>query len=378
MTNPIYREDAIAQENFEHFFEHSLAGFLITDTKNGITRANTRVATWLATTTAELKGKRFSDLLSIGSKIYFETHLGPLLRMQGFFDEILLELSDGSGQRKRVLINALEYKDADGNPLGIYYTITKATDRLQFEQNLQHAKSEAEKELEREKENVLLREQLIAVLGHDLRNPLGAISMAVELLADSSLDSVDRELLATLKRSSYRMTELIANIMDFAKTRLGEGIVINSQPTILQPVLRQVIGELKLLFPQTEIVSAFNMEEPVRCDAHRIAQLFSNLLANALTHGSAGTPVHTRVSHIKNLLEISVTNEGPPIPAAFHELLFAPFTREGDRPSKNGLGLGLFIAAEIARAHNATLSFTSDTANTCFIFSMNTSTISLP
>jgi sigma-B regulation protein RsbU (phosphoserine phosphatase) len=196
--------------------------------------------------------------------------------------------------------------------------------------------------------------------------------MAVELLTGSSLDPDDAELLATLKRSSFRMTELIANIMDFARTRLGEGILINLQEVMLEPVLRQVIGELKLVFPQREIITVCNIVEPVKCDAHRIAQLFSNLVANALTHGSPDSPVYIHASHIKNILELGVTNKGKPIPATLHGLLFAPFTREGDRPSKNGLGLGLFIAAEIARAHKATLTFTSDTAETCFTFHMNT------
>lgn len=370
MKSPTNTDDALLQVDFEHFFEQSLAGFLIADSKNNIEKSNMRLADWLGATTGELKGKRFSDLLSIGSKIYYETHLWPLLRMQGFFDEVLIELINSTGQRLKVLVNALEYKNKKDNPGGIYYTITKATDRVQYEQNLQRAKKVAENELETEKENVLLREQLIAVLGHDLRNPLGAITMAVELLKDSALSPEDKELLATLKRSSYRMTELIANIMDFARTRLGEGILINSNDVILEPILQQVIGELKLVFPQRAIITEFNIAEPVRCDSNRIAQLFSNLLANALTHGLPDTSVYIFASHINKTLELSVVNYGKPIPESLHRLLFAPFTREGDRPSKNGLGLGLYISAEIARAHNATLTFTSNTSETRFTFHM--------
>ena len=255
-----------------------------------------RLANWLGSTIAELKGKRFSDLLSIGSKIYYETHLSPLLRMQGFFDEILIEVTDSSGKRLKVLLNAVERKNKDDFPAGIYYTLVRAANRVQYEQNLQYAKTIAEKELETEKANVLLREQLIAVLGHDLRNPLGAISMAVSLLQNSVLNPDTKELLAILKRSSYRMNELIANIMDFARTRMGEGIIIAPKPVTLEPIIQQVVRELKLIFPKSNIITSVNITEPVNCDPDRIAQLLSNLLANALNHGNPNSPVSVHAS----------------------------------------------------------------------------------
>ncbi len=85
------------QENFEDFFEEALCGFIIADTQGFIRRANKKIAGWLNHTTDELTGKRFSDLLGTGSKIYYETHLRPLLRIQGFFDEVVLELSSTTG-----------------------------------------------------------------------------------------------------------------------------------------------------------------------------------------------------------------------------------------------------------------------------------------
>lgn len=354
----------------EDFFEQSVSGFLITDAKNIILRSNIRLANWLGSTVDELKGRRFYDLLSIGSKIYFETHLLPLLRMQGFFDEILIEVNDLSGKRLKFLLNAVERKKKDAHTQVIYYTLVKATDRVQYEQNLQFAKTIAEKELEVQKRNILLREQLIAVLGHDLRNPLGAISMAVQLLQEVLHDPYAKELLATLKRSSYRMSELIANIMDFARTRLGEGIIITPKQVVLDPILQQVADELKLIFPQREIITSIHITEPVHCDPDRIAQLVSNLLANALNHGNPNSPVFIHASNINKTLKISVTNTGKPIPESLQVFLFEPFTKEGDRPSKNGLGLGLYISAQIAQAHKGTLTYTSHENETCFTFSM--------
>lgn len=358
------------QENFEDFFETALCGFITADTQGFIMRANKKIAGWLTHTTDELKGKRFSDLLGTGSKIYYETHLRPLLRIQGFFDEVVLELSSTTGQKVQVMVNAFERRDKNGKPYFIRYTILKGSDRLQYEQNLQDAKAIAEKELIKQTEMVALREQLIAVLGHDLRNPLAAIVMAADLLS-SSPDRDNALILATLKRSSFRMMELVSNIMDFARTRLGEGIVINRQDILLEPVLQQVVAEMRLIYPKREITALFKITMPVNCDSDRVAQLLSNLLANALTHGDTNFPVHVHAILNNEILELSVTNNGVPIPVDLHERLFAPFTREAGRVSQNGLGLGLYICSEIAKAHNGTLSFTSSGNETSFTFCMN-------
>ena len=358
------------QENFEDFFEYALSGFIITDSSGLILRANKKIAEWVGSTSEGLKGKRFSDLLAIGGKIYFETHLWPLLRMQGFFDEVVLEITDTTQQKSRVMVHAIERRDMEGNPLFIRYTILKASDRLHYEQNLQEAKKNAEKELIRQKEKVTLREQLIAVLGHDLRNPLSAVAMAVELMA-ASPDEDNSIVIDTLVQSTNRMRELVNNIMDFARTRLGEGIVINRQDTLLKPILDQVVSELKLIYPERLIITSFQLSGLVNCDPYRVAQLFSNLLANALTHGDSEFPVEIHAIQKQGNFELSVCNRGTPIPKDLQEHLFDPFEREASNPNQHGLGLGLYICAEIAHAHNGTLRFISDEKETCFTFAMD-------
>lgn len=369
MESLIPSESNNLQENFEDFFEATLCGFIIADKQGTILRVNKKMGVWINCETDELIGKRFSDLLSIGGKIYYETHLWPLLRMQGFFDEVVLELKSTTGDKLRVLVNALERRDKDNKPSFLRYTILKASDRLQYEQNLQEAKKIVEQELVKEKEMVTLREQLIAVLGHDLRNPLSAVTMASELLITSSGED-NSLLIATIKRSTSRMKELVSNIMDFARTRLGEGIVLNRQNTLLEPVLQQVVMEMRLIYPKREITTLLQVSMPVNCDPDRLAQLLSNLLANALTHGDVNFPVHIHAIINNENFKISVTNNGVPIPADFRDRLFAPFTRENGRSSQNGLGLGLYICFEIARAHNGILSFTSSGNETTFTFCM--------
>lgn len=369
MKSPLPEDINSLQQNFDDFFEMGLCGFILANKQGYILRANERVSLWRNQTKEELKGSQFVDLLSIGSKIYYETHLRPLLRMQGFFDEVVLEISNITGGKLQVMVNAFERRDDNGDPLFIRYTILKASDRLLYENNLKQAKTKAEDELEKQREMVVLREQFIAVLGHDLRNPLSAIGMATDLFHFSP-DSDNNTLLTIIKRSSTRMAELVANIMDFARTRLGGGIVLNWQPTMLEPILESVIAEMRIIHPAQEIISEFNIHKPVNCDSDRLAQLLSNLLSNGITHGDTHFPVIVRAILTREQLEIEVSNKGISIPHDLHDRLFAPFTREGNRASENGLGLGLYICSEIAKAHNGSLSFTSSEQGTTFTFSM--------
>lgn len=359
------------EENFEDFFEQSLCGFVIANGQGMILRNNAKVCEWVGCPDGHLKGKRFSELLTIGSKVYYETHLWPLLRMQGFFDEVVLEVISDKRPKLMVMVNALERRDEIGKPLFIRYTIVKASDRLQYEQNLQQAKITAEKELLKQVAIVALREQLIAVLGHDLRNPLAAITMAAEMLQLSPPGKNNSGLIAMLQRSTSRMTELVNNIMDFARTRLGEGIILDRQDVLLQPLIEQVVAELQVNHPDREITTSVETTGPVNCDPFRLSQLLSNLLANALTHGAPDKPVYIHAFGDKENFELSVTNSGIPIPVEFHEHLFMPFTREENRPSQHGLGLGLYIASEIAKAHHALLSFTSTSEETHFTFQLH-------
>jgi sigma-B regulation protein RsbU (phosphoserine phosphatase) len=141
-----------------------------------------------------------------------------------------------------------------------------------------------------------------------------------------------------------------------------------SQP--LAPVLNQIVAELRASWPDREIETDFALADPVDCDRTRIAQLFSNLLGNAITHGAADRPIRVRASTDGSRFELWVSNAGDPIPAAALDRLFRPFTRGAVRPNQQGLGLGLYIAYEIARAHKGTLDVVSSAEETRFTFRM--------
>jgi signal transduction histidine kinase len=216
-----------------------------------------------------------------------------------------------------------------------------------------------------------LREQFIAVLGHDLRNPLASIDAAGRLLKRTPLNERAVLLVEGMHKSVMRMAGLIDNVLDFARGRLGGGLGIDRQACTALPIrLAEVIQELQLANPGRRIETEIVLADDVTCDPDRLAQMLSNLLGNALTHGSEEAPIHVRAVSDGVGLEISVANGGEPIPEAFRGQLFKPFSRAAVKPTQQGLGLGLYIASEIARSHGGDLSLASDAAETRFTFRM--------
>ena len=228
----------------------------------------------------------------------------------------------------------------------------------------------SEASLADERRTAELREQFNAVMGHDLRNPLGAIVGSADLLLQTPMSEAAAQLVGRIKRSGRRMSAHIDDVLDFARGRLGSGLTLrvdDDEP--LDVILQQVIAELRVSSGRT-IETDVALDAPVRCDRSRLGQLFSNLLANAVSHGAADEPIRVRASTAGGVFRFAVTNGGEPIAASALEQLFHPFFRGSVRPSEQGLGLGLYIASEIARAHGGTLDVASTSEGTTFTFEM--------
>jgi signal transduction histidine kinase len=215
-----------------------------------------------------------------------------------------------------------------------------------------------------------LLEQFIAVLGHDLRNPLTAIISASEMLEKTPLTERGERFTRLIQASADRISGLINNMLDFARGRLGGGLRVERKPEALEPVLAQVIAELRAGWPEREIDAEVFLTASINCDSGRIAQLLSNLLANALTYGKADSSIRVWATTLDGALELSVANAGKPIPTSAQEQLFQPFFRAASQPGEAGLGLGLYIASEIAKAHGGTLDVASSPDETRFTFRM--------
>lgn len=216
-----------------------------------------------------------------------------------------------------------------------------------------------------------LREQFIAVLGHDLRNPLASIAAGARLLLPKvNGDAQAVEIFGMMQKSISRITSLVDNIMDFARGRLGAGISLDRSPQSVEPILAQVIEELRSINPDRKIDTDLRLTDKVNCDGPRIGQLFSNLLANAVTHGLPDRLIFVEARTHAGEFELSISNAGKAIPPEAMAKLFQPFYRGEVRKSLQGLGLGLFISSEIAKAHGGSLAVVSDARMTCFTFRM--------
>lgn len=358
-------------DDFEDMFENAPCAYITLRPNGRVERVNKTLLGWIGLTNEQMAGKRFSDFLNMASRIYFETHIAPLLRMQGFFNEFAIDMVTATGEPLQMIANALEGRDAADKALFIRITLIKATDRRRYESELLEARNIAKTSLENERETSELREQFIAVLGHDLRNPLASISAGARILGYEAKSDKEHQIVAMLETTVQRMAKLIDNVLDFARGRLGGGLTLERDARKpLEPVLHQVIDELRLSSPGRQIETEYAIDSPVDCDRSRIGQLVSNLVGNALSHGASNEPVRVRALTEGGLFKLSVANGGEPIPPAILDKLFEPFFRGEVRASRQGLGLGLHIASQIAKAHEGHLTVSSTSNETCFIFVM--------
>jgi hypothetical protein len=205
-----------------------------------------------------------------------------------------------------------------------------------------------------------LREQFIAILGHDLRNPLHAVYAGSDMLERRLTDPALLTIAARIKNNARRMSGLIDDILDFARGRLGGGIGVElTEIENLNAGLLAVVQELQDSQPGCQIIADIGVNCPVRCDLGRLQQIASNLLGNALTHGLPHSPVKISAKTDANDFVLDVWNAGDPIPAESLDKIFEPFWRHSMSASRNGLGLGLHICSQIVRAHQGRISVTS-------------------
>lgn len=230
------------------------------------------------------------------------------------------------------------------------------------------AAKEAESTVMRQNVEAKLREEFIAILGHDLRNPLAGAACAVEFLMDrEELTNNGVIALHTASLSLQRMSRLIDDVLDFARARLGGDVAIDKTDGIqLLPILQLTVEEIKYAHPEVAVQENYTFTDPVSCDPDRIAQLISNLLGNAVFHGEPGGTVQIDARDAGPDLQISITNRGGQIPPAVKALLFEPFKRAEPGSSQNGLGLGLYISKQIADRHGGDIEVESDAGETTF------------
>ncbi|HYP97638.1 MAG TPA: ATP-binding protein [Polyangiaceae bacterium] len=199
------------------------------------------------------------------------------------------------------------------------------------------------------------RELFIGILGHDLRNPLNAVLMAQHLLMETAAEA-EKKLLTRLGGSAKRMERMITQLLDFTRARSGGGIALLREPCDLSAICTQAVEELKTANPQHRIEMTATGDARGLWDTDRMAQVFSNLIANAVSYGGTERAVAINVEATQLAVTCSVHNFGIPIPEDLVPYLFDPFrrARHAKAAAAQGLGLGLFICQQIVAAHSGT------------------------
>lgn len=358
-------------------------GLVVTREDGTIVRANQTFCHWTGFEAAALIGRRFQEMLTMGGRIFYQTHWAPLMQMQGSVAEVKLDLIHHDKRIITMLLNGVRREDASGAfyQLALFGT----TDRDSYErelltarkiaENLLSEKTAAELALQQAQEQLNLAykksqrrasfaEQMVAIVSHDLKNPLTAIKMASDLLVQGERTAKEAKLLGHISRSADRAERMIADLLDFAVARVGRGIAINPSPVDLHTFVNHSVEELRVVFPQAKLIHRSISTGSTRLDADRVQQVIGNLVANSVAYGDLAQPITVTSRLEDDQAVVSVHNEGPVIPESSLAILFEPMTRgtEADGESESDLrsvGLGLFIVKEIAAAHGGNVSVSS-------------------
>jgi phosphoserine phosphatase RsbU/P len=329
-------------------------------------RVNRTFCSWLGLgPDALVARRRFQDLLTMGGRIFHQTHWAPLLQMQGSISEVKLEVVAADGTIIPMMFNAIR-RQRDGVTVHDLAGFV-ARDRDKYERELIQSRKKLE-DLVAEtarlhadaKDRALFAEQMIGIVSHDLRNPMSSIQMGAQLLAQSDPSPNQQRVLTRIQRSTTRANRLIADLLDFTQARLGNGLAISVEDVDLHSAMAETVDELTSVYPARSLQHHQIGEGVCRADASRLEQLVGNLVSNAMVYGTTDKPVIVTSTVNPGSFTIAVHNEGTPIPLSVQAVLFQPMARGSNAPSAGrSVGLGLFIVSEIAKAHGGTALVTS-------------------
>jgi signal transduction histidine kinase len=210
------------------------------------------------------------------------------------------------------------------------------------------------------------KEMFLAVLGHDLRSPLGAVIMSSQFMLDSGdLQEPQLTLTTRIVSASRRMNRLVGDLLDLTRSRLGSGVPITREKMDLAKVIHDSVDEIKAANPESVFECNISGDLHGSWDCGRVSQVVANLLGNAVQHGAAKTTIEVTARGDESEVVLQVHNQGPAIPAADLQGLFSPLKRlhAGDGTAQttptSSLGLGLYITERIVTAHGGTISVLS-------------------
>ncbi|HNP36228.1 MAG TPA: ATP-binding protein [Woeseiaceae bacterium] len=345
-------------ETAEEMYNNAPCGFLSADAEGTIIRANRRVAEMSGRSLDELVGQvRFQELLTVGGRIYYETHVGPLLLMQDHVEEIALDIRGPDGIVP-VLLNAEVRRHSNGEVIGIRASILDATERRRYERELLASRNAGE-------EAARMKGELISMISHDIRTPLSTLTTIGELLEMSPLNEDQAKYVRMLKSSTSNLLRLVNDVLDLGKIEAGHMRLIN-KPVNLRQLVRGLGDETRIEAHRKGLRFDVDIDPrlPPRLltDAIKLGRVLSNLLGNAVKFTDSG-----EVGLVVQLLDIDnhcarvgfeVRDTGIGIPKDQIDRIFDDFRQGNDeigsRYGGSGLGLGIckkflaLLGAELA------------------------------
>jgi PAS domain S-box-containing protein len=340
--------------------ERAPAGVVSFDDGGTILYANGTLADMLGATADALVGRRIDEILSVSSKIFHQTHFFPLLRLHGAADEIYLTLRAASGEPVHALVNAMRRRDDEGTQR-TDCVVMRIKERQKYEVELIKARKAAE-DANRSKS------RFITMMSHDLRTPINAIIGYSDLLLMGIRGELNEAQAADLQRmrqaSRFQLT-LLNDILDFARAEANE-LSLAMAPTRIDPILTEVESLMAPRFRELglDYTRECRISRQVQADPDRLKQIMLNLLTNAAKFTPAPGHVSIECEEAGPSVAIRVKDTGRGIPATAIDRIFEPFVQvdqRADAKNQRGVGLGLAISRELARAMGGDLTVQSET-----------------
>ena len=349
---------ALLEESAEDLYEHAPCAYLSTLPDGTIIKINRTLIDWLGRSRESLlDGTRFQTLLAIGSRIYYETHYAPLMQMQGFANEIAFDLMTGDGRVLPILMNSRQRRDAGGTPLFNRITLFDSTDRRRYERELLLARRKAE-QVAKDKA------ALIAMLSHDIRNPLNAVMGVVQLLDRGELSAQQRRFVQLLKSSSEHMLTLLNHVLELSRAESSSFALVET-PFDLRAVVADVVATFEIAAREKNLSVGASIAENVPAlligDPVAIRQILTNLVGNAVKftdHGGVQVIVRTKEMGTDAVtLSLAVADTGIGISPELVGRIFNEFTQASYDTAVRfgGSGLGLTITRKLLALYGSTV-----------------------
>jgi signal transduction histidine kinase len=349
----------------ESLFAHAACALLLTAPDGLVLRANATACAWLGYDEDELVGKvRIRDLLPVGARLFFNTHCQPILQVQGSVAEIQVDLRNRRQERLPMLINIVRRREDE--QVVDHWALFKAADRRAYERELLLARKAAEAaEAELKKLNAQLsatdrrKDEFLATLSHELRNPLAPMRSALDVFKLRAGQTGDDRLLQVFDRQLRHLTRLVDDLMEISRITQGR-MQLRRAPVELSAIVRSAANDLaETMKAARHSLRLFVGDEPVMVDgdATRLAQVVLNLLTNAAKYTPDGGLIELHLSCEPGSAEIRVRDNGIGIPEAALDTVFDMFSQlePALERAKGGLGIGLALVRGIVELHEGSI-----------------------